>query len=329
LLSRIQLRFGRDLPLRSLFDANTLQAMAALLDGQQGAASNNLVCLRAPAQSQSQSQSQSESAPLFLLHAGDGEIGYARELAQHLPASLPVYGLVASGLAEGEAVASSVAQMAAQYVQLMRSVQPQGPYRIAGWSAGGLIAYEMARQLMQVQQKVSFLGLLDTAVHQQEAAALDLAAGVTATLAPGQRLTAAQVLLKRMLRAQHLHQFPDAACIAQLREQAGQDDLAGMLQTLVAAGLMPPEMQASQLARYLAVNEAIEVAVKEYVVQDLPLAMTLFSAIGEAREDRALGWQGRVAALRVVMVAGSHQTMVLAGQVAALARAMAESASPV
>jgi thioesterase domain-containing protein len=83
-------------------------------------------------------------------------------LARYLPPNLPVFGFQASGLEPGEARAPSVGAMAETYVTAIRTVQPQGPYQLLGWSFGGLVAYEMAHQLEAMGEHVSLLALLDT-----------------------------------------------------------------------------------------------------------------------------------------------------------------------
>ncbi|MCY1015585.1 alpha/beta fold hydrolase [Pyxidicoccus sp. MSG2] len=101
--------------------------------------------------------------PLFLIHGGGGGVlGYA-ELVRHCGAERPVYGLQASGLEGGELPPASVETLATWYLTQVRAVQPHGPYLLGGWSFGGLVAYEMARQLQAAGERVELLALLDTA----------------------------------------------------------------------------------------------------------------------------------------------------------------------
>jgi thioesterase domain-containing protein len=85
-------------------------------------------------------------------------------LTRHLDAEQPVYGLRSRGLAPGEAPHATVEEMAADYVAALRDVQPAGPYRLGGWSMGGVIAYEMARQLERAGEHVETLVLIDAHV---------------------------------------------------------------------------------------------------------------------------------------------------------------------
>src|SRR6185503_2382423 len=71
------------------------------------------------------------------------------------------YGLQARGLDENQVPHTRIEEMAAHYLEAIRSVQPDGPYLLGGWSMGGVVAYEMAQQLAAQGQQVSLLALLD------------------------------------------------------------------------------------------------------------------------------------------------------------------------
>src|SRR5262249_312222 len=97
--------------------------------------------------------------PLFLVHEATGEILYGAKLVPHLPPGFPIYGLEAPGLAE--APMRTIQAMATRLVRMIRAVQPDGPYRLAGWSYGATLAYEIAIQLIGDDAPVEFLGSLD------------------------------------------------------------------------------------------------------------------------------------------------------------------------
>src|SRR5690606_37216807 len=94
--------------------------------------------------------------PLFLAHAVGGNVLNYQHLAKKLPADQPVYGLQAIGLDGHTPPLQRVEDMARRYVAEIRQVQPQGPYRLAGGSMGGIIAFEMAQQLVAAGQQVAF-----------------------------------------------------------------------------------------------------------------------------------------------------------------------------
>lgn len=103
-------------------------------------------------------------APLFLIHSVGGNVMNYRVLARALPADLPVYGLQAVGLDGVTAPLTSIAAMAARYLDEILAVQPRGPYRLGGGSMGGVIAFEVARRLRALGQPVELLLMFDSAV---------------------------------------------------------------------------------------------------------------------------------------------------------------------
>jgi len=157
LFTQIRDRLGVDLPLSVLLEAPTVAALAGVVDDP-GKHFEPLVLMR----------SGNDDPPLFLVHSIWGDVLGMRQLAVALRGDVPVYGLRARGL-QGEEPQGSVEEMAASYVEVIRSQQPQGPYRIAGHSFGGLLAFEVARLLSEAGEVIEWLGLIDaelsTAAH--------------------------------------------------------------------------------------------------------------------------------------------------------------------
>jgi thioesterase domain-containing protein len=100
---------------------------------------------------------------LFLVHGAGGDVlwGYAN-LAAHLPADQPVYGIKSRGQARREEF-ETLEAMAACYVKEVRAFQPQGPYYLGGYCFGGNVAYEMSRQIKAQGEEIALLLLLDSA----------------------------------------------------------------------------------------------------------------------------------------------------------------------
>ena len=105
---------------------------------------------------------QGTKPPLFCIHPDHGLVLFYHALAKHLAPERPVFGLQAAPLTSDQSPDVRIEDMAARYVRDIRIVQPIGPYRLAGYSLGGVIAFEMAQQLRAAGQSISFLGLLDT-----------------------------------------------------------------------------------------------------------------------------------------------------------------------
>ena len=103
--------------------------------------------------------------PLFFIHEAMGESLPYVELTTLLSGEFPVYGIEASWARVGDRLLSSVEHLASMYAKAIRRVQPNGAYRLAGWSGGGLLAYETARQLQLDGSTVSFVGMIDSYVH--------------------------------------------------------------------------------------------------------------------------------------------------------------------
>ncbi|WP_457784530.1 amino acid adenylation domain-containing protein, partial [Streptomyces olivaceus] len=152
LISRIRTVVGTELGIRALFDAPTVAGLLERLDVDDPEDSYGvLLPLR----------TTGSLAPLFCVHPL-GSLAWAYEgLADRLGPDCPVYGLQGRGLLQPERQPGSVAEMAADYVAQLRTVQPSGPYRLLGWSFGGNVAHEMAVQLEEQREQVSLLALLD------------------------------------------------------------------------------------------------------------------------------------------------------------------------
>ena len=99
--------------------------------------------------------------PFFCVHPGIGLSWCYMPLVRHVPETIPLYGLQARGLTGRERPAGSIREMAADYVEQIRSVQPAGPYHLLGWSLGGVVAQEMAAQLQASGEDIAALVLMD------------------------------------------------------------------------------------------------------------------------------------------------------------------------
>ncbi|PHM38685.1 linear gramicidin synthetase subunit D [Xenorhabdus mauleonii] len=108
-------------------------------------------------------------SPLFFVHPMGGNVLSYLRLVKHLPEDQPFYALQSHGVDAGSVPLTSVQEQAANYLQAIRHIQPHGPYSIGGWSYGGFVAFEMARQLKEQGEEVADLFVLDTVVVSNEA----------------------------------------------------------------------------------------------------------------------------------------------------------------
>ncbi|GGA35435.1 non-ribosomal peptide synthetase [Dyella nitratireducens] len=153
MIARFPEYFGMELPLASLFEASTIAGLAAYL--QRAESKSDPLGIVLPL------RISHRERPLFCLHPAVG-LGWGYTgLLRYLDDKVPVYGLQSSGLRGGVPLPGNIAHMAADYLAQIRRIQPEGPYRLLGWSLGGLIAHEITAQLQADEQAVEFLALLD------------------------------------------------------------------------------------------------------------------------------------------------------------------------
>ncbi|MBB6048347.1 amino acid adenylation domain-containing protein [Armatimonas rosea] len=176
LFKAIEETFGVRIPLATLFQSPTLSQLAALLHPQTELSQSwrSLVAI----------QPNGARPAFFCVHAIGANLLNYRLLAQHLGQDQPFYGLQSQGLDGLQPPHSSVEEMAAHYLTELRTVQPHGPYRLGGGSAGGTIAFEMARQLQQQGEKIALLVFLDTAYPAQRTTPLPLLKRLDRRLGP-------------------------------------------------------------------------------------------------------------------------------------------------
>ena len=104
-----------------------------------------------------------DQPPLFLVHDGDGETMLYRNLAFQIKRDHAVYGLRPYSRPDAPMAHTRIAEMAAHFIDRMRSVQPRGPYLVGGMCAGGVIAFEVALQLQAMGEEVGMVALIDAA----------------------------------------------------------------------------------------------------------------------------------------------------------------------
>ncbi|WP_301184563.1 non-ribosomal peptide synthetase [Streptomyces sp. NL15-2K] len=153
LTSRIRSVFGVELSNRAVFQAPTVAALMDLMSagGQRDDSFEVVLELRAGG----------SAPPLFCLHPVGGVSWMYSGLMRYIDGDRPIYGIQARGLARKEQLPRSMGEMADDYVERIREVQPTGPYHLLGWSMGSILAHEVAVRLQRQGNEVALLANLD------------------------------------------------------------------------------------------------------------------------------------------------------------------------
>ncbi|MDP3759618.1 MAG: SDR family NAD(P)-dependent oxidoreductase [Ramlibacter sp.] len=299
LFAKIRKHFSVDLPLATLFQAPTLGALAAVVahsagldtlpaTGEPKKAASNVIPLGTRAWSPLVAicKGLPDRKPLFCVHGAGGNVLNFKVLSDRLGPELPFYGLQAQG-ADGRLPAlPTIEAMASQYVEAIRGVDPAGPYRLAGYSAGGVIALEMAQQLIEAGAGVALLVMIDT-----------LSPAAAARKVP---------LLRKLWLARHwslgfVLDWPGRRRRGRLVEL----NYALALEKLSRGESLPPELVEHHLFRNFITAQAV------HKPRTYGGSMVLFKATESEMQylqaGRSLGWEQHVRGdIRVTEIAGSH-----------------------
>ncbi|MCP4020307.1 MAG: amino acid adenylation domain-containing protein [Desulfobacteraceae bacterium] len=157
LVSRINNELGKKLPLSVLFQKTTIHALSQHIETVQDSW-NPVAALK----------KEGKQPPLFCFYPAGGNIYSYSDLATELDDDIPFYALQAVGLEKGQTPIKSVEEMAQYYISWIKKIQPQGPYRLSGWSFGGIVAFEAACQLRAEGEKIDILALFDSSAKNSE-----------------------------------------------------------------------------------------------------------------------------------------------------------------
>lgn len=303
LFAKIRKQWNVDLPLATLFQGSTLSGLSALV-AQAGNLDTSMPGAQAPAVAPASNVIQLPRAwsplvaicrgspqkrPLFCVHGAGGNVLNFKVISDRLGAQQPFYGLQAQGVDGRLPPLTTIEAMAAQYVEAIRTVDATGPYRLAGYSAGGVIAYEMAQQLKRDGARVETVIMIDTLEPT--------AANVKIPLL-------AKIWLKRHWTLQFALDWPERR--RRGREMQRSYQLA--LEKLARGEPLPPELVDFHLFRNFTDAQANYRPAPyegDVVLLKAGLAETVYLYAGET-----LGWKDHVRGqVRVEPISGSHFTM--------------------
>ena len=270
---------GYDAALQDVLLAQELSALAQRITVDRGPVDPQWVTIRRGA----------ERRPLIFIHEPSGEVlSYAR-LARHIDDEVGLYGIRAD---HGSVTTDCDYEvLGAAYAQIIRRALPAGPYRLAGWSAGGVLAYEVARQLTLAGERVEFVGLIDT-WHR--------AAG------DGGYYELELADRKMMLIAfiEYYGEKPDDDAVAEIM---AAPDLAAAIDGAVRRGLVRRGLDAAELEARFAVFFDLRAGAHRYRAVPIDAPVHLFTAHAAEPADPANGWGDVLrAGLRVHPIGGDH-----------------------
>ncbi|NEQ98487.1 MAG: amino acid adenylation domain-containing protein, partial [Cyanothece sp. SIO2G6] len=319
LAAQIQAQWQVQLPLATLFQTPTVAQLSQLLTHEH----TTIV----PWPTLVPIQPQGELPPLFIVPGAGGNVIYLNTLAQSLQPRRPVYGLQPKGLDGIEPCDDSVEGMAQRYIESIRTVQPHGPYRLAGHSFGAWVAYEMARQLEAAGESVAHVIALDTVAPYRDQVEVK-----------GDRQEW-QWLAMAMQQAEGLYGRTigvEAAVLKRLPDAQAQYEYA--LRQLIAADILPEGALVQQLQGLMSVyklNNHTHYFVPPQAAIHAPV--TLVRSEGGVGDDPEItqqewyawndwGWQPySQTSVQVIWTPGDHHTMMANPQVETLAKRLSEA----
>jgi thioesterase domain-containing protein len=291
----IRKHFDCDLPLASLFRNPTVAGLAKLLETPANEPSSPIL---APM------QTNGSSAPFFCVHPVGGHVVCYADLSLELGQNQPFYALQSPD--PSQAQTATIEQMASLYIREIRRIQPSGPYLLGGWSMGGLVAFEMAHQLIDQGETIGLLTLFDMVPPSEFSGEIKLKNSMLERFA----LDMARLVLHNAdeLREHFLQLGPE-------------EQFKLILDVLVREGVLPEASGQFDLNRLLDIFTRNASAVENYRLRPIEQRIVLFAAAGrEDPEQLAEKWKPwTTGGVELRAVQGDHYTILKPPHVATIA----------
>jgi amino acid adenylation domain-containing protein len=294
MMTMIRNRLGQRVPLASLFRHPTIADLAKLLAKPSDSSASSVVV---------EIQPDGDEIPFFCVHPVGGSVLCYADLARTLGRERPFYGLQAPApdVFPGEALREpdmTIEQIAALYVRDIQRVRPAGPYLLGGWSMGGLIAFEMARQLNLQGEEVGALVLFDTHLPPQNREAID-------------QHDELPILVRFAADMSRLIGKDQSDLEEQFCNLGEEDRRAMLLDALRRDGVLAEDAPAKEMDDLLAVFTRNAMAVYRYGLQPVRQRIILFRAAdADAPEQLAQQWRPWAAGgVELCLAPGDHYGM--------------------
>src|SRR5690606_25740768 len=156
----IEKKFGKKLAISTLFEHSTIEKLAKLITGEKKESKwESLVPIKPTG----------SKTPVYLVHGGGFNVLTFEPFSKHMDPEQPIYALQGLGFNGSPKSDFTIEEIAKFYVSEVLENDPIGPYAIGGYCSGGLIAYEMAQQLIKQGKEVSLLAMLDSSYYDADA----------------------------------------------------------------------------------------------------------------------------------------------------------------
>lgn len=280
---------------KQVFQHPTIAELAQIIDSSSVTESNNNSLLV-------NIQLQGTKMPLFCIAPATGNVDCYYSLSFHLGTDQPLYGLQLPELNV------SIELIAERHIELIRTIQPHGPYSLAAWSMGGIIAFEVAQQLWAQNQEVKSLTLLDIGANVSY---------WTPTNLSDAAYLAIMFVTESQLSLEYLQQLCCEEDLQHVLEQARKEDL------------LPSGFDLSQAQHLVAVYKRNLQILHSYTPQPYAGCITLFRASEQTThipQDPFMGWDKLAPdKVKVGTILGNHYTILRQPRVKSLAEHLRNS----
>lgn len=291
-MSSLDKKIDTQLPLTTIFKHPTVRSFAALLEnGEEMEAANPSWSSLVPI------KPEGSKPPIYVIHGVAANITNYFKLIDHVDKDQPIYGLQAKGLNGLDSPNVGLENIAAHYVNEILAHNPEGPYHIGGYSFGGYVAFEMARQLIAKNKPMGKLIIFDTSVDP-----MDDNAPKTGLLE-----MISKEFNKRKVEMQLLVEAPNT-----FRTTKGRMIKRKTENLLTKIGLQKDKSPLDRNAIIKKIKNINKDAMINYTLKPILTDMVLFKArikLAPVSEEKYYGWAPYVNTIQVIDIDGDHNSM--------------------